>query len=50
LPNPFYRLGGGVLHTDVLARSVRDVLWLGGVFLILLVAGLLRKESRRLSR
>jgi hypothetical protein len=49
LPNPFYRLGGGVLHTDVLARSARNVLRLGGVFLILLVFGLLRKESRRLA-
>jgi len=49
LPNPFYRLGGGVLHTDVLARSARNVLRLGGVFLILLFAGLLRKESRRLA-
>jgi arabinofuranosyltransferase len=49
LPNPFYRLGGGVLHPDVLARSARNVLRLGGVFLILLFAGLLRKESRRLA-
>src|SRR5260221_3118529 len=49
LPNPFYRLGGGVLHLDVLARSARNVVRLGGVFLILLFAGLLREESRRLA-
>src|SRR5262249_45651033 len=34
LPNPFYRRGGGLLHLDVLARSGRNLLRLGGPFLL----------------
>jgi arabinofuranosyltransferase len=49
LPNPFYRKGGGVLHWDVLARSARNVLRLGGPFLALLAAGLLVPRTRRLA-
>jgi hypothetical protein len=47
LPNPFYRKGGGVLHGDVLERSFRNVLRLGGPFLALLAAGVLFARTRR---
>jgi hypothetical protein len=49
LPNPFYRKGGGVLHADVLERSLRNVLRLGGPFLIVLLAGLLPARTRRVA-
>ncbi|HEY7508633.1 MAG TPA: hypothetical protein VIG50_00185 [Vicinamibacteria bacterium] len=49
LPNPFYRKGGGVLHWDVLERSFRNVLRLGGPFLALLAAGVLWRRTRRLA-
>ena len=47
LPNPFYKKGGGVLHWDVLERSFRNVLRLGGPFLAVLTAGLLFARTRR---
>ena len=49
LPNPFYRKGGGVLHWDVLERSLRNVVRLGGPFLALLAAGVAWRPTRRLA-
>jgi len=49
LPNPFYRRGGGLLHTDVMLRSARNVVRLGGPFLLLPAAGLVPRETRRLA-
>jgi hypothetical protein len=47
LPNPFYKKGGGVLHLDVLERSLRNVVRLGGPFLAVLAAGLVFARTRR---
>ncbi|HVR70763.1 MAG TPA: hypothetical protein VMT87_07945 [Vicinamibacteria bacterium] len=49
LPNPFYRKGGGVLHWDVLERSFRNVLRLGGPFLAVLASGVPWRPTRRLA-
>jgi hypothetical protein len=49
LPNPFYRKGGGVLHWDVLERSLRNVLRLGGPFLAVLAAGVVWRPTRRIA-
>lgn len=47
LPNPFYRRGGGMLHRDVLARAVRNVLRLGAPFLAVIVVGVAWPRTRR---
>jgi hypothetical protein len=49
LPNPFYRKGGGALHFDVLERSFRNLLRLGGPFLAVLAAGLAWPPVRRIA-
>lgn len=49
LPNPFYKKGGGAWHWDVLERSFRNVVRLGGPFLAVLAAGVLWRETRRIA-
>ena len=49
LPNPFYKKGGGVLHGDVLERSLRNVVRLGGPFLAVLAGGALPRSTRRIA-
>lgn len=49
LPNPFYKKGGGHLYTDSLHISISNVLKMLTLVLPVFLAGLLVKETRRLT-
>lgn len=49
LPNPFYRKGGSVLHAHSLRMSWRNLWALSAPFIVVLVAGLFMRATRRVA-
>jgi hypothetical protein len=49
LPNPVARRGGGIIHSEVMARAFRNVVGVGGPALVVILVGLAVRGTRRVA-